>query len=290
MTRYEMAWHNHRLSLGKHTLIMGILNITPDSFSDGGRFEDAGRAIRQAKQLVAAGADILDIGGESSRPFSDPVPEAMEIERTIPVIEALAGEIEVPISIDTTKAAVAEAAIAAGAAIVNDISALRIDPKMAAVAAAAEVPVVLMHMQGTPKTMQKSPVYGDVTEEVIAFLEKAAKEAEAQGIARDMIIVDPGIGFGKTVDHNLTLIRRLNQFHRLDRPVLVGPSRKAFIRKILAGGGDDTIVADDPSVIAATQAAITASVLGGAHIIRVHDVAEACTTLALADAISNAPA
>lgn len=290
MTGYAISWDKHRLVLKDRTLIMGILNITPDSFSDGGRFLNPDSAIHQANTLVAEGADILDIGGESSRPFSDPVPESVEIERTLPVIQALSGAVDVPISIDTTKAGVAEAALAAGASIINDISALRMDPRMAKVAAEAGVPVILMHMKGTPKTMQDGPSYENVTEEVMAFLATAAETAEKNGIARERIIVDPGIGFGKTVAHNLTLIRHIDRLKRLDRPILVGPSRKAFVRKILSGGDNDSIPADSPSVIAGTQAVITASVLGGAHIVRVHDVAAARTTLQLADAVKNAPA
>ncbi|MDY6905103.1 MAG: dihydropteroate synthase [Thermodesulfobacteriota bacterium] len=289
MTGYRISWNDRQLVMHGRTLIMGILNITPDSFSDGGRFEDPESAIAQAEKLVADGADILDIGGESTRPFSDPVPAAVEIERTAPVIQALAGRINVPISIDTTKAKVAEAALAAGASIINDISALQMDPQMASVAADAGVPVILMHMQGNPKTMQEAPAYEDVTREVVDFLADAAQTAEENGIARERVIVDPGIGFGKTVDHNLTLIHNLHRFRRLNLPLLVGPSRKAFIRKTLAGSGDDTLPADSPEVIAGTQAVVAASVLGGAHIIRVHDVAAARITLMLADAIKNAP-
>ena len=203
---YTVAWDGHTLELGRRTRIMGILNVTPDSFSDGGQFYTTDVAVAHGLKLAQAGADILDIGGESTRPFSEPVSIDEEIRRVVPVIEQLTPKIAVPISIDTTKAKVAQAAIAAGASIINDISSLRSDPEMVTLAAASAVPVILMHMKGTPKDMQVSPTYDDVVAEIIRFLEDVTDRAQKNGLARERIIIDPGIGFGKTVDHNLQLI------------------------------------------------------------------------------------
>ncbi len=258
---------------------MGILNVTPDSFSDRGLFFDKTAAIAQGEAMAAAGADIIDVGGESSRPFSDPVPAHEEIRRTVPVIEALASRLSAPISIDTNKAEVARCALAAGASMVNDIGALRLDPDMAGVVAEAGVPVALMHMKGTPKTMQVDPVYEDVVQEVRAFLADAIQRAEQQGIDRSKIIVDPGIGFGKTVRHNLLCIKHVSALHSLGVPVLIGPSRKSFIAKILGPEMERREVG--------TQAAVTAAALNGAHIVRVHDVARTKDTLDLVDAIKD---
>jgi len=206
---YKFSWGKHNLELGVNTCIMGILNVTADSFSDGGHYFTVETAVAQGKKLVEDGADILDIGGESTRPFSDAVSAEEEIRRVVPVIEELASCISIPISIDTTKAKVAKRAIQAGAAIINDVGSLWLDSAMADVAAENEVPVVLMHMLGTPKTMQISPVYGDLIGEIRAFLKNAIANAEKRGISRSKVIVDPGIGFGKTVEHNLT---RFNSF------------------------------------------------------------------------------
>lgn len=269
----------YALTLGPRTLIMGILNVTPDSFSDGGRFFDKEDAIAHGEALVAAGADIIDIGGESSRPFADPVPAEDETRRVCPVIEELSRRLSVPISIDTTKAQVAERALDAGAVIVNDIGALRLDPAMAGLVADRGVPVVLMHMQGTPGTMQMNPHYEDVVREVKDFLANAIHRAEEAGIDRRKVIVDPGIGFGKTVTHNLRLIKDLPALRGLGVPVLIGPSRKSFISKLLGPGDDRREVG--------TQAAVTAAALGGAHMVRVHDVERTRETLKLADAIRN---
>jgi dihydropteroate synthase len=289
MKPYTLSWGDHSLILGKRTLIMGILNITPDSFSDGGKFAAFSDAIAHARQMIADGADLIDIGGESTRPFSEPVSEEEEINRTIPIIREIARGTGIPISIDTTKATVAEAALAAGACIINDISALRGDPKMAPLAAAAGVPIILMHMQGTPKTMQHSPFYQDVTGEVIGFLKSAADVAENKGVAPSKIFVDPGIGFGKTAAHNLTLIKTLSRFQSIGRPVVIGTSRKAFIRKTITGRPDKDLPADIPVVNVGTQATIAAAIMGGAHIVRVHNVADAVVTARITDAIKNAP-
>jgi dihydropteroate synthase len=267
---------------------MGVVNVTPDSFSDGGDFFTFDAAVAQGEKLAADGADILDIGGESTRPFSEPVPEDEEIQRVIPVIENLAKRLSIPISIDTMKAAVARRAIEAGASMINDISALRFDPDMALVAKAFETPVVLMHMLGDPKTMQKSPSYDDLIFEIRDFLEDAIRRAESQGISKSKLIIDPGIGFGKTVSHNLLLINQLESFASLEVPILIGPSRKSFIRKLLKDEQSQDISPDSPIVETGTQAAVAAAVLRGAHIVRVHDVANTRATIRILDAMKTA--
>jgi dihydropteroate synthase len=266
---------------------MGIVNVTPDSFSDGGHFYTHAAAVAQAQQLVKEGADIIDIGGESTRPFADPVNADTEITRVVPVIKALAASIPVPISIDTTKAEVAEAAVAAGASIINDISALRMDPAIAQVAAKHDLPVILMHMKGEPRTMQRNPSYDDVVLEVCDFLKQAVQKAVTAGIDRTKIIVDPGIGFGKTLEHNLLLIKHLETLSRLEAPILVGPSRKAFIRKLLTEPMGHEPTADEPEVETGTLAAVAAAVMHGAHILRVHRVADARIMLSVLDAICS---
>ena len=277
---FDLQCGPFRLSVGGgRTLIMGILNVTPDSFSDGGLFFRKRDAVAHGEAMAAAGADIIDVGGESSRPFSNPVPVHEEIRRVVPVIEELSKKLPVPISIDTTKAEVARQALEAGACLVNDIGALRLDPAMADVVAEAGVPVILMHMKGIPKTMQINPRYRDVVQEVKEFLADAIQRAERAGIERSKIIVDPGIGFGKTVRHNLLLIRQLSEFHSLGVPVLVGPSRKSFISKVLGPGNQTREVG--------TQAAVAAIAMGGGHIVRVHDVKRTRQILKVADAIRN---
>ncbi len=288
MRPYTLKWHGHRLDLGVRTCVMGILNTTPDSFSDGGHFFSLDDALAQSENLVAAGADILDIGGESTRPFSEGVSAEEELRRVIPVIETLASRIPVPISIDTTKAAVAARALDAGAAIINDVSALRQDPDMATVAAQGGVPLILMHMLGTPRTMQVDPVYADLFGDIRDFLETAINTAVSTGVDRGLLIADPGIGFGKTVEHNLLLVKHLDAFDTLDVPLLIGPSRKAFIRTILKGDSDREVTPDLPEVATGTQATIAAAVLSGAHIVRVHDVAATRATVTLIDAIRQA--
>jgi dihydropteroate synthase len=285
---YTLAWNNHHLDIGHRTLIMGIVNVTPDSFSDGGRFHSLQAALDQARRLAAAGADIIDIGGESTRPFADAVPVEKEMARVIPVIERLVGHIDVPISIDTTKAAVAQAALEAGAAIINDISAMRLDDGMATVAAAHKVPVILMHMKGEPRTMQLDPHYDNVVTEVRHFLEQSVAKCVAAGIDRNKVIIDPGIGFGKTGRHNLELINHLAELAPLDTPILVGPSRKRFIRDLVKAPSRDDIPANRPEVEAGTQAAVAAAVINGAHMVRVHDVANTKAMLEVLDAIQKA--
>jgi len=284
---YRLSWAGYDMEFGRKTRIMGVVNVTPDSFSDGGKFFTHAAAIDRGKKLIDDGADIIDIGGESTRPFSEPVPLAEEIERVIPVIEKLSGHLSVPISIDTMKAEVARRAIEAGASMINDISALRFDSEMAAVAREFDVPVVLMHMLGNPKTMQRSPSYANLIGEISAFLQDAIERAETQGIPKSKLIVDPGIGFGKTVSHNLLLIKHLQFFASLQVPILVGPSRKAFIRKLLTDEDRETIPPDLPVVETGTQAAVAAAVLLGAHIVRVHDVANTVATVRILDAIKN---
>jgi dihydropteroate synthase len=259
-------------------LIMGILNVTPDSFSDGGRFFDEGSAVVQARAMAEAGAAILDVGGESTRPGAAEVAADDEIARTAPVIGAVR-DLGVPVSIDTRKAAVAEAALAAGAAIVNDVAALGFDPALAGVVARAGVPVVLMHALGTPATMQNDPVYEDVLLDVYDFLERRIAVAEAAGISRERIVVDPGIGFGKTVAHNLALLRGLSLLHGLGCPILLGASRKRFIGTL---GGETQA---DRRVAGSLAVALT-GVAQGAQILRVHDVNETRQALALWQAIT----
>ncbi len=245
--------------------IMGIVNVTPDSFYDGGRYADAGRAAERAFLLRDEGADIIDIGGESSRPGAKPVSAWEEMDRVCPVIERIAGGIGVPVSVDTTKAEVARAALRAGASIINDISGLTFDDGMAAAAAESGASLVLMHIQGTPETMQRDPRYGDLVGEIRAFLAAAAEKAVARGVGREKIIVDPGIGFGKTLEDNYRIIKNLHEFRKLGFPVLVGLSRKSLIGKLYRR---------DEDRLPATIALNAAAVLNGADIIRVHDVKE----------------
>ncbi len=285
---YQLTWAGFEMEFGRQTQIMGVVNVTPDSFSDGGKFLSHEAAVTQGLKLAADGADILDIGGESTRPFADPVPVDEEIERVIPVIEQLASKISIPISIDTMKAEVARQAINAGASIINDISALRFDPDLGAVAAEFGAPLVVMHMLGSPKTMQLSPSYTDLIGEISDFLKDAIVRAEQQGISKSNIIIDPGIGFGKTVSHNLLLIRQLSSFTALDAPIMVGPSRKTFIRKLLKDEHSDDLSPDLPIVETGTQATVAAAVLCGAHIVRVHDVANTRATIQIIDAMRAA--
>jgi dihydropteroate synthase len=288
MATYKLVWDRHRLELGKRTCVMGVVNVTPDSFSDGGRFFKCDDAVAQGQKLFEEGADIIDIGGESTRPYSSSLSSKEECRRVLPVIEKLAQRISAPISIDTTKSTVAERAIEAGAAMINDISSFRLDPKIAGVAAESGVPVVLMHMKGTPKSMQVSPTYDDLLSEIKTFLVNAIARAEKMGIPKKNLIVDPGIGFGKTFQHNLVLINALTEFKTLDVPVLVGPSRKAFIRNLLKDKSTKDISPELPCVETGTQAAIAAAVLRGAHIVRTHDVANTVSTIKIIDAIKNA--
>jgi len=271
---------NNSLELGKRTLLMGVINVTPDSFSNGGQFFDAERAIERGERLAAEGADLLDVGGESTRPFSESTPTEEELRRVIPVIRELAPRIKIPISIDTCKAGVARAALDAGASLINDISSLGSDPDMKGVAAYSGAPLILMHMQGTPRTMQVKPHYHSLLSEVVRFLEGRIQVACEAGVSRDQIIVDPGIGFGKTVVHNLLLIKHLDALALLGRPVLLAASRKSFIGAVL----NRPITEREPG----SWAAACAGILKGAHILRVHEVAICRQVVDMMDAIVNA--
>jgi dihydropteroate synthase len=259
--------------------LMGIVNVTPDSFSDGGRFLAPDRAIAHARELVADGADLLDVGGESTRPGARAVSAEEELERVAPVLAGLE-DVGVPISIDTSKVAVAEAGIDAGAEIVNDVTALRQEPALAGVCARRGCRVILMHMQGTPRTMQENPTYDDVVDDVRAFLAERIEFAVGEGIAEKRIWVDPGIGFGKTVDHNLELLRRLEELRALGRPVVVGTSRKRFIGALTGREVDDRLGGTIASNVLALRA--------GADVLRVHDVAETRQAALVAESILGA--
>jgi dihydropteroate synthase len=263
--------------LGRRTWIMGILNVTPDSFSDGGLYLKKENAIEHGLRLISEGADIIDVGGESTRPGSDPIPAGEELKRILPVISGLRKRTKGLISVDTSKSEVALAAIAEGADIINDTSAFRNDPKMISVAIKTGAPVILMHMKGSPKTMQSHPHYDNVLFEIKSFLEGKIEIAEKNGIDREKIIIDPGIGFGKRFEDNLTLIRNLNEFATLDQPILVGISRKSFIGKILdlpPGEREE-----------GTLASAIISVIQGAHILRVHEVAPVKRAILVAETI-----
>jgi dihydropteroate synthase len=276
---FKLEWGGYSLNLDERTHIMGVLNITPDSFSDGGLFFQRERAIEHGRVMAREGADIIDIGGESTRPYSESVSDEEEMERVIPVIEALRRDTGIPISIDTCKAEVARHALRSGASIINDISALRFDPDMAEVAAEAGVPLILMHMKGTPGNMQDNPTYDALMTEISDFLKSRIEYAVEKGIKRDRIIVDPGIGFGKTFDHNLEIIKELNKLSILERPILLGSSRKAFIGHILGMEPRDRDIG--------TMATVTAGILNGARIIRVHNLKMTLETVRVADAIKR---
>lgn len=278
MAGLRLKWGKWNLDLEARPHIMGVINVTPDSFSDGGDFLAPGEAVTQGLLMVEAGADILDVGGESTRPGADPVSEEEEINRVLPVIQALAGRVDVPVSIDTYKSGVAKAALTAGAAIVNDISGGRFDPELLSLTAEAGVPLILMHMLGQPRNMQDNPVYDDLVGEIKDFLVDAVQRAKKAGLDPEMIIVDPGIGFGKTFEHNLILINRLGELADLGQPLLVGPSRKAFLGRILGG-------APPKERDAATAAIVALAAYNGANILRVHNVGLARQTLAAVGAV-----
>ena len=277
--QYIMKLGGKTLELGRRPLIMGILNVTTDSFSDGGRFADYDRALARAFELISAGADILDVGGESTRPGSDPVPLAVEIERVTPIIRAVRESSDIAISIDTTKSAVALQALSAGADIINDISSLQFDPGMVRVVAESGAPLILMHMLGTPRTMQINPVYESVISEIIEFLEERMRFAARNGVERNQIIIDPGIGFGKTVAHNLHIIRNLDTFSCMDRPILLAVSRKRFIGSVIGRTEGEREVG--------TAIANAFGIAAGAHILRVHDVAFHNEAIRMAEAVRN---
>ena len=267
------------------TRIMGVLNVTPDSFSDGGRFLDLGAAVEHGHELLQQGADIIDVGGESTRPGAGPVPADEELRRVVPVIERLAeAAAAADISIDTSKASVAAAALQAGAALVNDVSALRADPAMAQLIAESGAECCLMHMQGEPRTMQRDPRYGDVVDDVRAFLEQRLEFAVPAGIRRERLMVDPGIGFGKTDAHNLERLRRLDELLVLGAPIVIGTSRKGFIGRLTAGRGHGGRTADASERLAGTIATNVLALERGASVFRVHDVGPLADALAIATA------
>jgi dihydropteroate synthase len=274
---FVIATRHGPIDMSRRTAVMGIVNVTPDSFSDGGRYLDAAQAVAHGERMAHEGADLIDVGGESTRPGALPVSAEEEMARVIPVIRGLRRKISLPISIDTMKSQVARAALDEGADVINDISALGFDAAMASLAAAEKVPVVLMHMQGTPRTMQKSPSYGDVVEEVRTYLHSRMQFAVESGVETERIVIDPGIGFGKNLEHNLTLLRGLAALTALGLPVLVGTSRKTFLGKLLDAAPEERLEA--------SLAAAVAAVLAGANIVRVHDVKEAVRAVRIADAL-----
>jgi dihydropteroate synthase len=276
----RLTWSRFDLDLTRKTHIMGILNVTPDSFSDGGMHFDHRTAIDCGLRMADDGADLIDIGGESTRPGSSPVPLDEELRRTIPVIEGLAKKVALPISIDTYKAEVAQKALEAGASLVNDISGLRFDPDMPGVVARNNVPVVMMHIKGRPRDMQQNPAYAALIPEILDYFRISIRLARKFGVPDRMMIIDPGIGFGKTFDHNLEILNRLDEFTLLEKPLLVGPSRKAFLGRILN---------DAPATerLEGTAAAVAVSIMKGAHIVRVHEVKEMVKVAAVVDAIKR---
>jgi len=268
--------------LGERTLVMGVLNVTPDSFSDGGKFFDAERAVEQAMEMERRGADLLDVGGESTRPGSAGISAQEELARVLPVLQALRRRLKIPVSIDTQKTEVAEAALDAGAQIINDISGLKSDPRIAKVAARRRVPLILMHMRGEPRTMQAGGFARDVMQDVMQRLRKSARVARKSGVRKSQIILDPGIGFGKSFAQNYELLQELPQLAKLGYPLLVGTSRKGFLGATLAREGKP---APPEERIWGTAATVTASILNGAHIVRVHDVAEMVQVARVADCL-----
>ena len=269
-----------RLDCGTRTFIMGILNSTPDSFSDGGSFYELEKAVAHGRQMVEDGADILDVGGESTRPGAEEVSLDEELRRVIPVIEALAATLSIPLSIDTRKAEVARQAIRAGARIVNDVSGMSMDQNMGRVVADAGTPVVLMHSKGVPKEMQQNPWYRDTVGEIKSWLGTRIEAARLAGVLHEQIIIDPGIGFGKRISDNLLILKSLNELRPLGCPILIGPSRKSFIGHVLGGTEQDRMEG--------TAAAIAVGIANGAHLIRVHDVKQMARIARMTDAILNA--
>lgn len=276
---FVLNWKNYQLTLGKRTHIMGVLNVTPDSFSDGGKFLNKEVACEHALKMVEEGADIIDIGGRSTRPGSKEISEQEELNRVIPVIDNLSSKISVPISIDTYRAKIAEEALKAGASIVNDISGLYFDSKMAKVVSESQVPLIVMHIKGTPEDMQKNPKYDDLILEIMTYLRKSIAKAKEFNISEDKIIIDPGIGFGKNVSHNLEIIKRLKEFKILGKPILIGTSRKSFIGSIL------NLLPQER--LEGTIASVIVSIYNGAHIVRIHDVKEIKRAVKIADAIKS---
>src|SRR6202050_5180604 len=282
--KFKLRLPSRTLSLGERTLVMGVLNITPDSFSDGGLFQGTDAAVARALEIERAGADILDIGAESTRPGSIRVSADEELRRILPVLEKLRGKIKIPISIDTSKSEVAEAAAAVGAEILNDVTALRDDARIAEVARRRKLPLILMHMRGKPRPMQKGPFAKDVVRDVLAGLRRSIAIARRTGLAKSQIIIDPGIGFGKSYRQNFGLLARLPEVAKLGFPILIGTSRKSFIGRALEGSQRDS--AAKGGRIWGTAATVAASILQGAHIVRVHDVAEMSEVARVTDVLA----
>jgi dihydropteroate synthase len=280
--KFNLRLRSGKLVLGERTLVMGVLNVTPDSFSDGGKFFDAERAIEQALAMECAGADLLDIGGESTRPGSAGTSAKEELARVLPVLQALRGRMKIPVSIDTQKPEVAEAALDAGAQIINDISGLKSDPRIAEAAARRRVPLILMHMRGEPRTMQVGGFARDIMKVVMRGLRNSVAAARNAGVGKSQIILDPGIGFGKSFAQNYELLQKLPQLANLGYPLLVGTSRKGFLGATLARDGKP---APPDERIWGTAATVTASILNGAHIVRVHDVSEMVQVARVADCL-----
>jgi dihydropteroate synthase len=282
--KFRLKLRSRTLILGERTLVMGVLNVTPDSFSDGGKYDQPGIAIEHALALELAGADLLDIGGESTRPGSEEISASQELDRILPVLEGLRGRLKIPVSVDTRRSTVAEIAIRAGAEITNDVSGLRSDARIAQVAAEYGVPLILMHMRGESRTMQRGPFARDVLKDVARSLRDSVSKARKAGVAKRQIILDPGIGFGKSYAQNYELIEKLPQLAALGYPLLVGSSRKGFLGATLARDGKP---APPGERIWGTAATVTASILGGAHIVRVHDVAEMVQVARVADCVAH---
>jgi dihydropteroate synthase len=278
--KYEWRLLDRVLRLGPRPLVMGILNVTPDSFSDGGHFADTDTAVERGLALIAEGADILDIGGESSRPGAQGIPEEEELRRVLPVVRALAAQTTVPISVDTTKAAVARSCLSAGAKIINDITALAGDADMPQVVGETRAGVIAMHMQGTPPTMQLAPHYADVVGDIMQFLEARLQHLEDQGIAREQVVLDPGIGFGKTATHNLELLARLEEFQRLGRPICLGVSRKGFLGRTLNRPVTERLAGSLAAIVYAMSR-------NAVQVLRVHDVAATRDAVIVVDAIQR---
>ena len=282
--KFRLKLASRTLTLGERTLVMGVLNVTPDSFSDGGKYDQPGIAIEHALAMELAGADLIDVGGESTRPGSEETSAPEELERILPVLEGLRGRLKIPVSVDTRKSTVAEAAIRAGAEMINDVSGLKSDARIAEVAAKHGVPLVLMHMRGEPRTMQRGPYARDVVRDVMRGLRESIAKARRAGVAKSQILLDPGIGFGKNHAQNYELLQKLPKLAALEYPLLVGVSRKGFLGTTLARDGRP---APPEERIWGTAATVTASILGGAHIVRVHDVAEMVQVARVTDCVAN---
>ena len=280
--RFRLKLGSKGIALGERTLVMGVLNVTPDSFSDGGKFFDVTRAVQHALAMQSDGADIIDIGAESTRPGSLEITAAEELRRLLPVLQVLRPKLRIPVSVDTRKAAIAEIALGAGAKIINDISGLRSDPRLAEVAAKHGAPLILMHMRGTPRTMQRGPFARDVMKDVFGGLRKSIAIARKHGVPRSQIVIDPGIGFGKSYAQNYEILARLPELAKLGYPLMVGTSRKGFLGATLAKRGKP-VPAEER--IWGTAATVAVSILNGAHIVRVHDVAEMAQVVRVTDAV-----